>query len=146
MSENPKVLPPLTDIQMEKSKAYIKDWEKINVSTGQCNFEKAKEIVKKCYKLNGLEEPKKFYLADCPISGALMAYILNNPELKIKSIDEIDMNDPVVKVAVLDDLRNQCYGCMNAAWLCFYDFLEKELKIEYPKISCLIEMANVCGW
>ena len=131
----------LTKTQIDKFSEYISKWINIGLSTGKCDFENAKKAAIKCYKIAGLEEPKNFYVADCPISAAILAYRLKFPE-KIK----IDMNDKDVKQEIVNDIKTQIYGNMEASWLSFYDFFSQECDISLEQLDGLSEMSKYCGW
>lgn len=119
----------LTDAQIAKMPEYVKMWTDIGLSTDPVDLEKAKVAVCSAYRLAGLKEPTKFYVADSPISA----------------IDMIEKMDPSKSPQTI--FNEMIYGSQDAHWLGFYQFFSKEVVLDCIKpLEGMIELANHTGW
>ena len=119
----------LTDAQIAKMPEYVKMWTDIGLSTDPVDLENAKVAICSAYRLAGLKEPTKFYVADSPISA----------------IDMIKKMDP--SKSPLNIFNEMIYGSQDAHWLGFYQFFSKEVDLDCVKpLEGMIELANHTGW
>jgi len=131
----------LTPKQIDNIPKYVDKWLKIGLSTEPCNFEKAKIAAKEIYKEAGLEEPKHFFLFDCPVSAAIGEIEIEHKLSKKKGSPEITQSK------IREKINNQIYGCHEASWLAFYDFFGTEVGLECcNRLKWLMELATHCGW
>jgi hypothetical protein len=151
------------------STVYIPKWMEIGLRTDPCQFEKSKEFAIKAYKKLGLKVPKVFFLTDCPISCGQLSVRLyyerdqmrkngllsKDSDLKaIKKVErEIKKGIPFdtskvenYEQKVRNAINDQCFGNMEAGWLSFYEFFNKECQVDITKVESLLELANYCGW
>ncbi len=106
----PKLI-KLTDKQIAKFPEYVKKWTEIGLSCKPCDFDKAKAAAIKCYELAGLQPPKLFFMADSPLSGAVMAAILKD-QVRAQVVDQVraqvwDQVRAQVRDQVWDQVRDQ---------------------------------------
>ena len=119
----------LTDAQIAKMSEYVKMWTDIGLSTDPVDLENAKVAICSAYRLAGLKEPTKFYVADSPISA----------------IDMIKKMDP--SKSPQNIFNEMIYGSQDAHWLGFYQFFSKEVGLDCVKpLEGMIELANHTGW
>lgn len=119
----------LNEYQESQLAVYRDKWIQIGLSTEPVDFEKAKAAVCEAYRLAGLAEPTKFYVAD-------------SPESAIKLIQELDPS-----LSRREIFNSMSYGNHDASWLSFYEYFRDVCNIEEcNRLNGLIELAKHCGW
>lgn len=134
----------LTKEQEARIPEWKEKWVEIGLQTGELNFEAAKEFAKMAYKAVDMEPPKVFLIADCPISAAVLANTLMEAE---KPEDERDYSNVYDPGRIHSRLSEQSWGCHDAGWLSFYDFMIEVVgHEECRKMEGVIGVAKNCGW
>jgi len=127
MSE--KRIAKLTAKQEALLPVYRDKWLEIGLSTTPLDFEKAKIAVCSAYEYAGLSKPTKFYTAKSPVDAIRVIQEIN-PKMKVKQI-----------------FNDMTYGCHDANWLGFYQYLRDVFNFKVcEKLNGLTDLASHCGW
>lgn len=118
----------LTPEQEEQLALYREKWIKIGLSTEPLDLEKTLAAARNAYTAANVEFPDTHYVARSPKEAAELASGLSSRSLS-------------------DCVSDQIYGCHDAGWLSFYDYVSEVLKLDCVKpLEGLIELAKHCGW
>lgn len=71
-------------------------WTKIGLSCDPLNFPRAKQAVEMAYEAGGLKLPQHYFVADSPVSGAMMAVLLKKVANYNSEQDRASDPDPLV--------------------------------------------------
>ena len=106
----------LTKEQRELLPVYRDKWMRIGLSTEPCDVEKAKIAVSDAYRMAGLEPPKIWLHARCPIEAGLMVAFLRQmlDELK-KHPGECPKLGASVGDSVWDSVRASVWASVRAS-------------------------------
>ena len=119
----------LTPEQTARFPEFVDKWTQIGTSTEPVDFENAKKAVCLAYRLAGLEEPTRFYVADGPLAA-------------IKLIKELDPNQKDSEI-----VSNMTYGSQEAAWLSFYDYNLQVFGLNCcEKLQGIMDLSMYSGW
>lgn len=114
----------LTPEQEAQLEVYFKKWSDIGLSTEPGNRDKAEQLIKELYKLEGFKVP--------PI------YWFNSP---------FEAAEQIKKDGEASPQLSACFGQHSAGWLAFYDYIFNVLKVSEDKAMMLhIELSKCCGW
>jgi len=160
----------LTKDQVARLPEIRDEWIKIGLSCEPLDFEQAKLGVKWAYEAADLTPPTWHFVADSPLSGAMMSVLLHDFNGKISKyngtdqawkkvvdqliyqgiqVDDSQIIDDTDKLwdQVRDKIGNQVWGAHDAPWLAFYAALaEFGLAEELQKLKGLWHIARHCGW
>lgn len=118
----------LTPSQMELLATYRKKWIAIGLSTEPLDLDRAIAAARQVYAAANVPFPEVFHVARSPHEATTLAAGFTS-------------RTPVQCV------EDQIYGCHEAGWLSFYDYVHEVLEIECVKpLQGLIELAKCCGW
>ena len=114
----------LTPEQEAQLSIYREKWIDIGLSTGKCDFERAKGLITTMYTNAGLEPPKEWHYSTSPKATLKLCKDLYN------------LDDPV-----------SGYGCHDAGWLSFYDYCKQVLGLDCcDPLLPHMELATCAGW
>jgi len=120
----------LTPEQEAKFPEYVEKWLNVGLSTEPIDFEKCKKYAIEAYENAELTPPKKFYMAESPMSAIKLIKSLTDEEISESSI-----------------FNEMMYGNHDASWLSFCDFMVNEVGVtDCERVDCLVGLAHHCGW
>lgn len=123
-----KKIESLTPEQEALLPIYRDKWLAIGLSCEPADREAIPGIIARVYQAAGLAPPEKIEFARSPLEAARRAAELSGRD-------------------VASCFHDQVFGSHDAAWLAFYDFMDRELAIEAAsRLRPLMELAQVCGW
>ena len=115
--------------QVARFPEFVDKWLQIGLSTDALDLENSKKAICLAYKLAGVPEPTKFFVADSPTHA----------------IDIIRELDPSKNARTIFD--EMSYGCHDASWLSFYNYFQEVVGLEScDKLQGLMELSKHCGW
>ena len=150
----------LTKEQRELLPVYRDKWMRIGLSTEPCDVEKAKIAVSDAYRMAGLEPPKIWLHARCPIEAGLMVAFLRQmldelkkhpgecPKLGASVWDSVWASvGASVRASVRDSVGDSVFGSHEAAWLGYMDYFGEVVGItDVEKLRPIMRVAESCGW
>ncbi len=134
-----KKVEKLTKTQEAALAQYRDKWISIGLSVEETDIEKAESAIDKVYTSAGLPTPEEKVWARNPYEGVILA-------AQLEKYGKIRAADPLEKTEITNQLSKAGYGNHDASWLSFYDFFQKETKIDLHQIDGLIALSSHCGW
>jgi hypothetical protein len=143
----------LTKEQQDKLIDYGLKWTRIGLSTESVDMPIAMEAIKKAYKYAGLKTGPKVFLGpfDNPVECAKAQVVFKKlPEDTVLSDLrnlELIAGQEFTAEELYAAINEQTYGCHEASWLGYYEFLKNELDvIELGALDGLNDVAENVGW
>jgi competence protein ComGF len=113
----------LSEDKIESS--YIKKWEDVITCTTPGDMVHAEKVVYDFYKSMDYDTPKKVFILDSPVQGALIASKLLEDGVTLKDVEKIIDVGCYEKLTEFD-LSNCFMGSSEGYWVGYYDMLSTE--------------------
>ena len=146
------IVTELSAEQRDKLLDYGLVWSRIGTSTEEVDMVLASTSIAQAYSKVNIEPPVAFLGPfDNPVECAKAQIMLkrlpwNTDFTKLEKI-EIPAGTEFTSEEIYAALDEQAYGSLDSSWLCRYQYLEKELGIDFGgKIDGLVQVAKTCGW
>lgn len=125
----------LTPKQETLAKEYVAKWTEVQNNTESANRPEAEAAIRRIYKLAGHVAPTIEW-ANSPYEGAL------------KVCEKLYGSQDVPEAKLREVLDSAGFGCHDAPWLAFFDFVDEVLQLgEYcQQALALCELAKHAGW
>lgn len=126
-------------------------WQRIGLSTKPVDMQRAVKAIRKAYKYAGLLQPRVFLgpfnnPIECAKIQALVKRLPENIDVETLQNLKVEKDDAFTEQELLECLNEQLYGCMDADWICSFDYINKLTNNALIEVEGLVEVTQECGW
>ena len=79
----------MKEIDKDTQDKYIDKWLDILKDCTPGDMVKAKDAILECYRVLNLDPPRKVFVVDSPVQGALLAHYIGDPEVTLADVERV---------------------------------------------------------